>query len=409
MNLHDTPEEAAFRRSARAWIAANRFDAVTMESLKGLAANGTPLPSPDLWRLAREWNARKYDAGYAVLTWPQEYGGRDAPNLATIFAEEEGVLARFQGYLVITQFMCAATLMAFASPAQKADLLPRIARADDIWCQMFSEPGAGSDLAAVRTRAERVEGGWRINGQKVWTSGAHMAQWGTLLTRTDPSVPKHKGLTMFYLRMDTPGVTVRPIELMSGEAEFNEVFFDDVFIPDDQRLGAVGAGWKAAVVTLNSERMAIGAMLDVDTGALVDLACETGAIAQDAVRQKLADWIIAERGLRACVARQLTSIAEGRTPGPEAGTVKLVGGVMIEDMAAYALDLLESQGLALPPGRHRHRIYRDMFHFGPAQRAAGGSDEVLKNVLAERVLGLPQEDRPDNRMAFSDIPTAPKG
>jgi len=230
-----------------------------------------------------------------------------------------------------------------------------------------------------------------------------------LLARTDPTTPKHKGLTMFFLRMDSPGVRVRPIELMSGEAEFNEIFFDDVFIPDAQRLGEVGAGWKAAVVTLNSERMAIGAMLDVDSAALLDLACETGAITRADVRQTLADWIIKERGLRACVARQLTAISEGRAPGPEAATIKLVGGVMIEDMAAYALDLIDGEGLALRPGRDPRRVYRDMFYFGPAQRAAGGSDEVLKNVLAERVLGLPMEDRPDNRLPFNEVPTAPRG
>jgi alkylation response protein AidB-like acyl-CoA dehydrogenase len=213
---------------------------------------------------------------------------------------------------------------------------------------------------------------------------------------------------MFFLRMDTPGVRIRPIKLMSGEGEFNEIFFDDVFIPDEQRLGAVGAGWKAAVVTLNSERMAIGAMLDVGSDALVDLACETGAIARAEVRQQLADWIVKERGLRACVARQLTAISEGRPAGPEAATIKLVGGVMVEDMAAYALDLLEARGLALAPDRSAaERIYRNMFYFGPAQRAAGGSDEVLKNVLAERVLGLPQDERPDNRLPFNQVPTAP--
>ncbi|WP_448661591.1 acyl-CoA dehydrogenase family protein [Sphingomonas sp. CJ20] len=409
MNLHDAPEEAAFRAEARAWIAANRYDDATMEALKGLASSGAPLPSDDLWRIACDWHARKYDAGYGVLTWPVEHGGRDAPNLAAIFAEEEGDLARLQGFLVITQFMCGATLMGFASPEQKARFLPRIARADDIWCQMFSEPGAGSDLAAVRTRAERVDGGWRINGQKVWTSGAHKARWATILTRTDPKVPKHKGLTMFFLDMESPGIRVRPIALMSGEAEFNEIFLDDVFVPDEQRLGEVGGGWKAAVVTLNSERMAIGAILDVDSAALLDLAVRTGSIARADVRTRVADWMIQERGLRACVARQLTEIGEGRSPGPEAATIKLVGGVMIEDMAAYALDLLGEQSLALPFGAHPDRMYRDMFYFGPAQRAAGGSDEVLRNVLAERVLRLPLEERPDNKMPFQDVPTAPRG
>ncbi|NLR73450.1 acyl-CoA dehydrogenase [Novosphingobium sp. ERN07] len=409
MNLEDTPEEAAFRSGARAWIAANRFDDATMESLKGLAGNGTPLPGNDLWRLACEWNARKHDAGYAVLTWPSEFGGRDAPNLGAIFAEEEGPLARLQSFLVITQFMCGASLLAFASPEQKRQLLPRIARADDIWCQMFSEPGAGSDLAAVRTWAERTEGGWVINGQKVWTSGAHQAQWATILVRTDLSVPKHKGLTMFFFRMDTPGVRVRPIALMSGEAEFNEVFLDDVFVPDEQRLGEVGGGWNVAVATLNSERMAIGAILDVDSAALLELVSSTGAISRDDVRQQMADWMIREQGLRACVARQLTAIAEGRSPGPETATIKLVGGVMIEEMASYALDLQACRGLALPEHHTSDHLFRDMFYFGPAQRAAGGSDEVLKNVIAERVLGLPLEDRPDSRLPFNQVPTAPRG
>ncbi|MGE0741742.1 MAG: acyl-CoA dehydrogenase family protein [Hyphomonadaceae bacterium] len=408
MHLSDTPEETAFRAEARAWIGANRYDAQTMEALEGLSSMGAPLPPERLWQIARDWNAKKYDAGYGVLTWPVEYGGRDAPNLAAIFAQEEGPLARLQGYLVITQYMCAATLMGFASGPQKAELLPRIARADDVWCQMFSEPGAGSDLAAVRTRAEPAEGGWRINGQKVWTSGAHKAQWATLLARTDASVPKHKGLTMFFLRMDAPGVRVQPIKLMSGHGDFNEVFLDNVFIPDAQRLGEVGGGWRAAVATLNSERMAIGSILDVDSAALLDLAVDAGVIGNDRVRQDVADWMIKERGLRACVARQLTAIAEGRQPGPESATIKLVGGVMIEDMAAWALDLIGEQSLALPQGAHPRRTFRNMFYFAPAQRAAGGSDEVLKNVLAERVLGLPQEDRPDNRLPFNQVPTAPR-
>ena len=406
MHLDDTPEEAAFRARARAWIAANRPDDATMKMLRGLASSGHPAPSHELWAMARAWNAKKYDAGFAVLTWPKIYGGLDSPSLAAIFAEEEGPLARFQDFLVITQFMCAATLMGFAADEQKGLHLPRIARADDIWCQMFSEPGAGSDLAAVRTRAERVDGGWRINGQKVWTSGAHMAQWATLLARTNADVPKHKGLTMFFLRMDSPGVRVRPIALMSGKAEFNEVFLDDVFIPDEQRLGGVDQGWRVAVATLNSERMAIGALLDVDPQAAMDVARHTGAIGDSALRRRLADWLIDERGLRACVARQLTAIAEGREPGPETASVKLVGGAMIEDIARTMLDVL-GETSQITPDNARARNLRNMFYFGPAQRAAGGADEVLKNVIAERVLRLPLEDRPDNRLPFKDVPTAP--
>lgn len=405
MRLEDTEQEAAFRAKAREWIQAHRPDDATMTALEGMAHSGVPFDKSLIWKMARDWNAKKYDAGFATLSWPKEFGGLEAPELAVIFAEEEGALSRFQDYLIISQYMCAATLMMYASDKQKDALLPRIARADDIWCQMFSEPGAGSDLAAVRTKAEQVDGGWRISGQKVWTSGAQMADWGTILVRTDPTVRKHKGLTLFFLRMDSPGVEVRPIKLMSGVEKFNEVFLDNVFVPDEQRLGEANEGWRAAVRTLNAERMAIGAAIDIGANAVFELAHESGALSDDSVRRNVADWLIVEQGLRACAARQLTAIAQGEEPGPDTATIKLVGGVLIEEMASATLDLFAHTALGAKAEDRQAEALRNMFFFGPAQRAAGGSDEVLKNVIAERVLGLPSEDRQDTKLPFNKVPT----
>src|SRR5437899_2356961 len=199
--------------------------------------------------------ARRCTAGWACLVWPREYGGRGlsaAENV--IFQEEEGPFAELFGPFMIGQGFVAPTLMAYAGEEHKRRFLPPLARGDTIWCQLFSEPGAGSDLAGVRMRAVPAEGGWRLSGQKVWTSGAHHSEWGIVLVRTDLDAPKHRGLTMFFVKMDSPGITVRPIRQLSGVSHFNEVFFDDVLVPDEQRLGAVNEGWKVALTTLTNER-----------------------------------------------------------------------------------------------------------------------------------------------------------
>ncbi|MCB1646419.1 MAG: acyl-CoA dehydrogenase family protein, partial [Pseudomonadales bacterium] len=247
MDFNDTTEEATFRNEARAWLEAN----VPAESeLAGL---------DDMAR-AKLWQKRKADAGWACIRWPKEYGGRGADAIQQVILnqEEAKVDAPGTGFFGIGQGMAAPTLMTWATEEQKQRYLPKLASGEEIWCQLFSEPAGGSDLAALRTKAERDGDEWVINGQKIWTSGAHYSDYGILVVRTDPNVPKHQGLSYFFLDMKSPGVEIKPIKQISGASNFNEVYFTDVRIPDSQRLGEVGQGWQVALTTLMNERASIG-------------------------------------------------------------------------------------------------------------------------------------------------------
>ena len=412
MNYGDLPEDENFRRAARAWIGENAPWS-RLDQVQRLRFAGQPFEHEHEWlELARAWQRKKYDAGWACLVWPVEYGGRGlSPAQNVIFQEEEGPFAELFGTFMIGQGFIAPTLMAYASPERKRELLPRLASGEDIWCQMFSEPGAGSDLAGVRTRAQRVAGGWRLNGQKVWTSGAHHSKWGIALVRTNPDAAKHKGLTMFFIEMASPGITVRPIRQLSGSCHFNEVFFDDVFVPDEQRLGDVDAGWQVALTTLTNERMTLGASTPVGFDEIFDLALQRGsdgaaAIDFDDVRLQLADWYAKVTGMRFGVYRMLTAMARGESPGAEVAVGKLVGAITTQNIAAFGLDLLGARGLAFDAGDETTRTFHTMFSFGAIHRLEGGTDEVLRNILAERALGLPTEIRAD-RGPFKEVPTAP--
>ena len=248
MDFEDTPEEAAFREEARTWLAANVPDKKELEGLDYIAA-------------AKLWQQRKYDAGWACLRWPKEYGCREAsPIEQVIWNQEEGKYPDLPGGIFgIGQGMAAPTMMAYASQDQLDRYIPKLASGEEIWCQLFSEPAGGSDLAALRTKAERDGDEWVINGQKIWTSGAHYSDYAILVTRHDPTVAKHKGLTYFFLDMKSPGIEIKPIRQISGDSNFNEVYFTDVRIPDSQRLGEVGQGWQVALTTLMNERASIGA------------------------------------------------------------------------------------------------------------------------------------------------------
>ena len=302
--------------------------------------------------LAREWQKKKFDAGWACLVWPKAYGGQGlGPAENVIFQEEEGPFAELCNLFLIGQGFVAPTLMAYATEAQKQRFLPAIASGESIWCQLFSEPGAGSDLAAVRTRAERHGNVWRINGQKVWTSGAHYSEWGIALVRTDAGVPKHGGMTMFFVNMAAPGVTVRPIRQLSGAAHFNEVFFDEVEVPDEQRLGEVNGGWRVALTTLMNERMTLGASVPVGFDEVFSLASQpapdgSAHIDSEHVRMRLADWYARVTGMRFGVYRQLTAMSQGVSPGAEAAVGKLIGASTTQEIAAFGLDLLGARGRA---------------------------------------------------------------
>ena len=400
MDFNDTAEEAAFRSEARAWLEANAPKREELEGLDEIAA-------------AKLWQKRKYDAGWACIRWPEEYGGRGASAIEqVIWNQEEGKFATPGGVFAIGQGMAAPTLMAWAKEEHKRKHLPPLASGEHIWCQLFSEPAGGSDLAALRTRAEKDGDEWVINGQKIWTSGAHYSDYGIIVLRTDPNVPKHKGLSYFFLDMKSPGIEVRPIKQISGGANFNEVYFTNVRVSDDQRLGAVGQGWQVALTTLMNERMAIGGggggvgfRQVFDLAQRVDIDGEP-AIRDKNVRSKLATWYAQESGLKYTGYRSLTALSKGATPGPENSIGKLVAASKTQDMASFAMDLLELSGAVSDPAHaEAHGIFQTTFMGAPGGRIAGGSDEIMLNILAERVLGLPQDVRVDKGIPFNEVPT----
>ena len=400
MDFNDTTQEAAFRAEAKAWLEAN---VPTREELAGL----------DEIQAAKLWQKRKYDAGWACIRWPEEYGGRGASAIEqVIWNQEEGRFAVPGSVFGIGQGMAAPTLMAWASEEHKRKHLPPLASGEHIWCQLFSEPAGGSDLAALRTRAERDGDEWVINGQKIWTSGAHYSDYGIIVLRTDPNVPKHKGLSYFFLDMKVPGIDIRPIKQISGGANFNEVYFTDVRVPDDQRLGAVGQGWQVAITTLMNERAAIGGggggvgfKQVFDLARKVEIDGEP-AIRDKNVRAKLATWYAQEAGLRFTGYRSMTALSRGATPGPENSIGKLVGASKTQDMASFAMDLLELSGAVSDPAfAEAHGAYQATFMGSPGGRIAGGSDEIMLNILSERVLDMPQDVRVDKGIPFNEVPT----
>ncbi|MCC2105744.1 MAG: acyl-CoA dehydrogenase family protein, partial [Hyphomicrobiales bacterium] len=304
-----------------------------------------------LVKAAKAWQKKKADAGFACLTWPKEYGGRAAtPIQRVIWDQEEGKYGALSGPFAIGQGMCGPTVMAYASEDQKRRYLPPLASGEEVWCQLFSEPAGGSDLAGLRTKAERDGDDWIINGQKIWTTGAHFSDYGILITRTDPTLPKHKGLTMFFLDMKSPGVEVRPIKQASGHSGFNEVYFTNVRIPDAQRLGKVNDGWNVSLTTLMNERFSIGARLATGVPEFFDFASDTkmadGTLAIDdkAVRENLATWAARANGLKYTSYRAISALSRGERPGPENSIGKLVAAPMMQDIAMYALELQGQMG-----------------------------------------------------------------
>lgn len=396
MDFNDTASEASFRKEVRDWL---RQNVPAEDELAGLN---------EIQR-SKLWQRRKFDAGWACIRWSEQYGGRGASAIEqVIWQQEESKYDLPLGIFDIGIGMVAPTLMHWGNEQQKQQYLPQLASGEHIWCQLFSEPIAGSDLAGIRSLAVQEGDVWVVNGQKIWTSGAHYSDFGILVVRTDPTVPKHEGLTYFCVDMKSSGIDVKPIKQISGSSNFNEVFFRNVKLPDTNRLGAVGQGWRVSITTLMNERVALG------TGGggvafknLFELASQLmienrPAINDSQVRSALANWYCQESGLRYTGYRALTALSRGETPGPEHSISKLVGASKIQDMASFAMDLLEMAG-SLPTSEQAR--YFDTFLNSPGYRVAGGTDEIMLNILAERVLGLPQELRVDKGVPFNKVPT----
>ena len=412
MNFDDTPQEAEFRALARKWIEANRPDDLMRDLAAADEIKDRDQRTAALVKAAKAWQKKKADAGFACLTWPKEYGGRAAtPIQRVIWDQEEGKYGALSGPFAIGQGMCGPTVMAYASEDQKRRYLPPLASGEEVWCQLFSEPAGGSDLAGLRTKAERDGDDWIINGQKIWTTGAHFSDYGILITRTDPTLPKHKGLTMFFLDMKSPGVEVRPIKQASGHSGFNEVYFTNVRIPDAQRLGKVNDGWNVSLTTLMNERFSIGARLATGVPEFFDFASDTkmadGTLAIDdkAVRENLATWAARANGLKYTSYRAISALSRGERPGPENSIGKLVAAPMMQDIAMYALELQGQMGaVARDDASPAGKLYQ-MLYGAIGMRIAGGTDEVMRNIIAERVLGLPGDIRVDKDVPFNQIPT----
>jgi alkylation response protein AidB-like acyl-CoA dehydrogenase len=393
LDLNDTPEQASYRQEVRAWLEANKAQAPPRSGSNEDAMYITA---------RRGWQRKLAEAGLAGVTWPLEYGGRGVGPIEQVTVNQELSRAGVPGILdVIGIGMLGPCIIAHGSDEQKARYLGPMLHGDEVWCQMFSEPAAGSDLAAVQTRARLAEDGtWTLNGQKVWTTNAQFASFGLLLARTDADVPKHKGLTMFIVPMDADGVTVRGLRQISGEPEFNEVFFDDVVLDADAVVGGVGNGWGTALTVLMFERLTIGFGSE-GFGSPARLAEAIGADAvagrDPVVREQLGHVISELLAVRFNGYRALTMLARGQIPGPEAGLAK----VTMVNAAIAATDLgADVVGPdALDPGSE----WSYLISFLPGLKSAGGTEQILRNTIGERVLGLPPEPRLDKGVPFSEL------
>ncbi len=406
MDFEDNPQEAAFRREVRDWLSKH----ATPRGETRPRARSEYDPTEEL-KKAKAWQVRKADAGYAFIQWPKEYGGRGSTIEAVIYAQEEAAFATPEDFFVNSSFM-GPTIMTYASKEIKDRFLPKMLRGEEVWCQLFSEPSAGSDLAGVRTRAEKDGDQWVVNGQKVWTSFAQHADWAVLVARHDPTVPKHKGLTYFLLDMTTPGVEVVPIKQISGASHFNEVFLTNVRVPDSFRLGEVGEGWSVAITTLMNERFSTGRDLRPDVEELLKLVQELEidgrpAIENSGIREKLVDLYVCSQGIRNIQLRTLTALSKGQSPGPAASILKLVNANKYQQISSLGMDLQEMAGIITDPDEvGDHVMFQNGYLQSPGLRIAGGTDEIMRNIVAERVLGLPQDIRVDKEVAFNQLPSS---
>lgn len=408
MDFDDTPTEAAFRAEVCAFL--DQYAARKRETNARLSQGA---PGAEMVELARKWQATKADHGFAAIQWPRNWGGREGtPMDQVIYNQEESLFDVPRGVFEVTLGMCIPTMLAYAAqPILERYVRPAL-RGEELWCQLFSEPSAGSDLAGLRTRAKRDGDGWIVNGQKIWTSHADIADFGLLLTRTDPKVSKHAGLTAFFVDMRSPGIDVRPIKRISGDHSFNEVFFTDVRIPDTQRLGEIGEGWRVALTTLSHERLAIGESGGPTFADIFNLCSREriGAklpIENSAIREKLAEWYVQTEGIKYTRYRVMTALSRGQKPGPEASIAKAVNANKLQEIVALALEIMGPAAIVAEPELALYGgLFQDACLYAPGKRIAGGTDEVLKSIIAERVLGLPADLRLDKSVPFDEIPTS---
>jgi len=386
-----------FRNRARAWLAENapRRGADDESSIRAdIAAQ-------------KAFQAKLYDAGFVGLTWPKEYGGQGLTNAEQIaFGQETRNYALPVGAFFIGIGMPGPTILELGTEEQKKRYLPKMLRGEEIWCQLFSEPAAGSDVASLTTTAVRDDDGWVLNGQKVWTSGAQYSDYGAVIARTDPTVPKHNGITMFIVDMHAPGVTVRPLKVATGHTPFNEVYFDQVRLPADAVIGEVNDGWRAAVVMLRNERVNIGTMGAPRTSplsyhSLSSLAAKQGNAADPGLSRKLAELYVRERSVSLFGQLLREEAMSGRDPGARGSVAKLAGA----ELGTYA-SLVAADVLGPAVAASDREEVRDVLNAAlsmPGSSIAGGTNEIQRNIIGERVLGLPKDPGVDRSTPFNQL------
>jgi alkylation response protein AidB-like acyl-CoA dehydrogenase len=392
MDFDFTPEQEAFRKEVRAWLEANLPD-----DLRGRAFASSRADREEVAKL-RAWQKTMAEAGYVGMDWPREFGGRGASIVEMVILYQE--MARAESPQLVNRggvSMLGPTLMKYGTPAQRQRFLKRILTAEDLWCQGFSEPNAGSDLANLQSRAVRDGDHYVVNGQKVWTSMGHVANWGFFLVRTDPNAAKHKGISFLLVDMKTPGITVRPLRQMTGEAEFNETFLDNVRVPVENLVGKENEGWAVAITTLAYERDLLTFIRHISLRnalhRLVKLVRERGRATDPIVRQKVAALWIGEQVLQLNAYRSLTRILRGGQPGPEGSTSKLFWSQIDQELAQVATEVIGpasqiAHGSAWAPDEGQWQFYALL---AQASGIRAGTSEILRNILGERVLGLPKD------------------
>jgi alkylation response protein AidB-like acyl-CoA dehydrogenase len=404
VDLDDTPEQAAYRAKVRSWLEQHSSEAPLLDAYEATGEDlEEDLGDEEMIAARRVWQGKLAEGGLAGVTWPKEFGGQGMGPIEQVICSQEIARAKVPGILdAIGVGMLGPTIIAHGEQEQKERYLGPMLHGDEVWCQLFSEPAAGSDLAAVQTRARlQDDGSWRLSGQKVWTTNAQFASFGLLLARTDADVPKHKGLTMFIVPMGGEGVTVRGLRQISGEAEFNEVFFDDVALDPGAVVGGVGNGWGTALTTLMFERVTIGlggeGLGYSSTRFSAAIAANDDARRDPEVRRQLGEISSELLAVRFTGYRTLTALQRGQIPGPEAGLAKVTivnGAIRAGDLIA---DVLGPDAL----GPDSEWAY--MISFLPGLKSAGGTEEILRNTVGERVLGLPPEPRLDKGIPFSEL------
>ena len=407
MDFDDTPEEIAYRERVREFLAGHAKPKAE-NSLEDSYYARSPSAGEEAEhvRLCKQWQRVLSDNGWAGIAWPKEYGGRgETARHQGIFNQEQARYDVHAGIFSVGIGMTGPTLIAHGTETQKQRYLRPMLRGDEVWCQLFSEPGAGSDLGGLRTAAVRDGDEWIVNGQKVWNSGAHYSDWGILLTRSDPDVPKHRGITYFVVDMRSPGIDVRPLRQITGAAHFNEVFLSDVRIPHENIIGQVNGGWGPMMTTLANERTLIGTSQSMVTFAdIVALARHAGVAGDPTIRQELVRQLCYAETIKYLGYRTQTAASRGQAPGPESSVVKLAASRRLEHLGDLVMSISGASGMLWQSSAYLGGFWQNQFLGQWMSRIGGGTDQIQRNTIGEKVLQLPPEPRVDKGVPFRDVP-----